>query len=351
MTSHFKFTIFCFLQFALMAMCRPATVCAQTIYVDAVHGKETGKGTSAKPFKSLEKAIAATNQFKGHEPVRVILSPGLYSFNSILKIKTAAPNSDLPYTIEAKYNPNDAGWDPSKMPVIQSLSDNNMSDEFSHAVGLLVLKNNVHIQGIKFVGDANPNVGYYYAIRRPDGKLNGISLSQCYFIGEKNSAAIQSALWISGPGIRTDHCIFYNCRNAFVLGGDISGFSLTYSIVYGAYEAALWYRGRGSDFTFSHNIITGCNYLMVHEQNNQPGYTVSDSYICGNNHYLGFYPPAQDSYTPVANTKIKEVNIHKSGKIQLVPVKLFGITKDNLELSSTSDGRETGAGIFIANHN
>ena len=44
--------------------------------------------------------------------------------------------------------------------------------------------------------------------------LNGLEVSQCYFIGEKNSTRLQSGLWTHGAGIHVDHCVFYGCRNA-----------------------------------------------------------------------------------------------------------------------------------------
>lgn len=337
-----------FIKTILLFLSVAGPIHAQTLFVDANKGKDNNRGTKDNPIKTLDRAVKIANSYDGQQPVKIVLFPGLYTLTHYLEIKTAQlSNDNVPYHIEALHMPDETGWTPAKMPIIQSIADNNMSDQFSHAVGLLILKNNVLIKGIKFLGDAHPNVEYYYAIRRQNKTLKGLTVSQCYFIGEKNSAPIQSAFWVNGPDIKVDHTIFYNCRNAFVLGGDINGFSLTYSIISGSYEAALWYRAKGLPFTFSHNIITNCNFLMVHERNNQPAYTFKDSYIVGNNHYIGDYPPAQDHYDPVKITRIKEVNVHKSGVIELQQPMLEGLPHDDLNLSSESAGKESLAGLFI----
>ena len=131
-----------------------------------------------------------------------------------------------------------------------------------------------------------------------------------------------------------------------VLIKGIKDFSITNSIIYGAYESAIWFGAKGAPFTFNHNVVTNCNFLMVHRENGQPNYTISDSYITGNDHYLGYYNEAQDHLFATPTTNIKEVNIGKTGKIVLVPVKTEGMPHNYLNLDPTSDGRSTMAGIF-----
>lgn len=332
---------------AMIIFCALTQVKAQTLYVDAVKGKDDGNGSITSPLKNLEKAIAITNTYSGHQVVHIKLAPGLYTITHMLNIKTALAKKDImPYTIEATIMPDDASWQPASMPIIQSVGGNNMNDEFNHCVALLILKDNVSIKGIKFIGNPNPAVNDYYPIRRIDESLSGLTVSQCYFIGEKNSAPIQSAFWTNGLNIKVEHCIFYNCKNALVLGHSINGFSLTYTIISGSYESAIWFGAKGAPFTFNHNVVTNCNFLMVHRENGQPNYTISDSYITGNDHYLGYYNEAQDHLFATPTTNIKEVNIGKTGKIVLVPVKTEGMPHNYLNLDTTSDGRSTMAGIF-----
>lgn len=323
----------------------------QTLYVDAQKGNNNAEGTVNDPLLSLDEAVLKTNSFKGDEPVTIKLNPGLYTVTHKLILKTAgsAANKE-PYTIEAVTLPDDKAWQPTNMPVILSTSGNNADYKFDHCEGMSVFQDNVNIIGLKFVGNPNTSVNYYYPIGRHDKTLSGLNVRQCLFIGEANSSAIQSAFWVAGQEIHVDHCIFHNSKIAFVLGGNISGFSLTHSIIDGAYNTAIWYGFDGTQpkFTFKNNIITNCYYVMVYPvENGQPAYTFKDSYITNNKNYLGNYPKAQDRFFAEPNKRIKEINIKKTGTIELVDVKDDGITKDNLNPTKNSAGQSTGAGLFL----
>jgi len=322
----------------------------QTLYIDAEKGKNNAKGTSSDPILTLDEAVAKTNSFTGNEQVTLKLGPGLYTLRHKLIIKTNSANKNQTYTIEAITMPDDKGWLPAAMPVIVSLSANNSAYEFPHCEGLLISKNNVTIRGLKFMGNPNTQVHYYYPIRREEKLYDGLNVSQCFFIGEANSAPIQSAFWTAGSGIHVDYCIFHNSKIAFVLGRNFKDFSLTHSIIDGAYNTAIWYGFDGTipKFTFKNNIVTNCNYVMVYPvEKGQPDFTFSDSYFTNDKNYLGNYPKAQDRFFAEPNKHINEVNIKRTGKITLVAVEDDGITKDNLNLTATSAGKSTGAGIFM----
>jgi len=325
-------------------------VSGQTLYVDAQKGKNNATGAINDPILTLEEAVAKTNSFTSSEPVTLKLGPGLYTLTHKLVIKTNSANKNQAYTIEAIAMPDDKAWQPTAMPVIVSLSGNNSTYEFPHCEGMLIAKNNVTIRGVKFMGNPNTQVHYYYPIRREDKAFDGLNVSQCFFIGEANSAPIQSALWTTGSGIHVDHCIFHNSKIAFVLGRNYKDFSLTHSIIDGAYNTAIWYGFDGTipKFIFKDNIVTNCYYLMVYPvEKGQPDFTFSDSYFINNKNYVGNYPKAQDRFFAEPNKHIKEVNIKRTGKISFVGVADDGITKDNLNLAATSAGKSTGAGIFI----
>jgi hypothetical protein len=93
--------------------------------------------------------------------------------------------------------------------------------------------------------------------RRGRDQDKNLTISQCYFIGEKNSSPVQGAIWAHGAGIHVDHCIFFGCRNALILIRSIEGFSLTNSIIVGAYEAAVWFGQFKSPVILRDNIVTG----------------------------------------------------------------------------------------------
>ncbi len=83
---------------------------------------------------------------------------------------------------------------------LQSVSGNNSDAQFKHSVGFLVAANNVKFLGIKFTGNANPGVNYYYPITKEDSLLKGLEVSQCYFAGDRYSAPIQGR----GMGARSE---------------------------------------------------------------------------------------------------------------------------------------------------
>lgn len=317
---------------------------AQTIFVDAVKGKDGAKGTLTDPFASLEKAIHLASGFTGKEPVAIRIYPGLYILQHQAEIKTSKIADDtVIYTIEAVIMPDDPDWQPVSMPVIQSVSPDNSTTQFPHAVGFLVAKSNVSFRGLKFLGNSNPSVRYYYPITREKETCKGLEISQCYFIGEKNSAPIQGAVWAHGAATKIDHCIFYECKNALLLFKSIRDFSITNSIISGAYEAAAWYWGTGNDFEFRNNIVTNCNYFWLRAPDTSPTYTFSSSIITDVNQYMGFW---EKGLVPAEKNNHIETNIKRSGKILLSEVKTEGLPKDYLNLLPESDGNELNAGIF-----
>jgi hypothetical protein len=318
---------------------------AQTLYVDAVNGKDVANGSVNDPLSSLEKAISIANGFTGSEQVTIKLAPGLYVVSHEMTIKTRKPVDDtVKFTVEAVVMPDDGDWQPNKMPVIQSVSPNNSTFAFTHSVGFLVAKNNVSFRGLKFVGNADPDVPYYYPITRENENLNGLEVSQCYFIGEKNSARLQSGLWTHGAGIHVDHCIFYNCRNAMVLIKSIRDLSITNSIIYGAYESAIYFGDSTAPFVFRNNIVTHCNFFWVRAANTQPAYAFSNSLITENDNYTGF---TGNELVPAPESNLTEENIQKTGKVILVEIKTERAQPhDYLNLAPGSAGRNLHAGIF-----
>jgi hypothetical protein len=327
----------------------PFNLSAQTLYVDGINGGDDAQGTSDAPLASLEKAISQANQFKGNEAITIKIAPGLYTVINPLLIRSGSSQAaTAKYTIEALVMPDDTSWTPAKMPVIQCVADSNRPGKLRHAsTAFRVERGQVAIKGLKFTGNPNPASQYYYTIERKDSTLTGLEISQCYFIGEKNSAPIQGGVIAQGAGISVDHCIFYGVKNAVMVFLGIKDFSLTHSIIYGAYEGAVWY-GYGPSsqmtFTFSNNIVTESNYFWVGYRGVHPNYKFSNSLISGNTFYMGFN---EAEIEPDLLNKPIERGIQKSGKVQLIEVKTKGIPQEYLNLSPSSAGRNLDAGIKL----
>jgi hypothetical protein len=329
---------------------------AQTLYVDAQKGRDDARGTLDAPLASLQEAVALAGDFSGNDPVTIKLAPGLYNLTTRLNIKTKnVGNTAATYTLEAAIMPNDTNWHPWLMPVIQSVSFNNDSKYFDHCAGVMADRANVCIRGLKFVGNANPAVEYYYPIVRDSLTLNNLDISQCYFIGDRNGDVVQGAIYAEGPGIHVDHCVFYGCKNAVLVFDHISDFAVTHTIIYDAYECAVWYGDGPFDvdalekpFNFSHNIVSHCHFLWASSKGRDHSYYRFDhSLICENENCYGMQNgnggvmplPAKETYT--------ENDIRKSGKVRLVEVQTEGLPQGYLNLAPGSDGKDIGAGIFL----
>jgi len=323
-------------------------VSAQSLFVDPLRGKANAPGSRELPLASLEEAVALANQFRGSEPVKIELAPGLYVLDKQVLIDSIPGGGTAPYIIEALVMPDDSGWRPEKMPVIQSVSANNKDyGKFDHCIGIQVERSHVQLRGLKFTGNSNPSVDYYYPIERHRPDLSGLDISQCYFIGDRNMSPIQGAVFAQGPEIHIDHSIFYGCKNAVLVFLGIDHFSLTHSIIYGAYEGAFWFGyGASADlpFTFSDNIVTNGNYFFVGYKGVHPTYTFRHSLISGNAHYLGFNG---DSLQVDRQNRPRELDIRKTGRVLLSEITAMGVPGDYLNLAPGSAGRDLDAGIFL----
>ncbi|MCF0068903.1 hypothetical protein LZD49_00380 [Dyadobacter sp. CY261] len=316
---------------------------AQNIFVDVQKGSDLNPGSQDAPLATLTKAMEHARVINKNENVTIKVLPGLYVLND--KVTIDKPNTEEAWlTIEAAIMPDDADWTPTQMPVIQSISSNNSTTQFPHAIGLLIATGHVSIRGLKFLGNPNPNVKYYYPINREDSTLTGLNVSQCYFIGEKNSAPIQGSIWAHGAATHVDHCIFFGIKNALLLFKGIKDFSLTYSIISGAYEAAVWYGPFNHPFIFQNNIVADSEYLWLRQENTFPKYEFSDCLFTGLKHYMGYY--AGNGAVPAERNGHTERNVGKTGKLLLSEVGVNGLPKDYLNPISGSEGTQLRAGIF-----
>ena len=322
---------------------------AQTLYVDAEKGNDRADGTLAHPVASLAKAVDLAKRSAHPAPVTIKIAPGLYTLTQGLKIEPRGPDDTLQYTFEAMIMPDDTNWLPVKMPVIQSQAENNSRFHFDHSIGFEVLRNNVAFKGLKLVGNPNPSVLFYYPIERDSNRLTNLEVSQCYFIGDRNSSPIQGALYVQGAGVHMDRCIVYGCKYGILIFEHIRDFALTHSILYGIYGAAVWYgdlHEADAPFVFHDNIVADCNYFWgnVHA-GDHPDFLFSNSLITGNEHYLG----GTDSVGLVpfdGDDHHRETGIRRSGTVLLKEITHKTVPRDYLHVAANSDGKDIPAGVL-----
>ncbi|WP_426792350.1 right-handed parallel beta-helix repeat-containing protein [Sphingobacterium sp. WOUb80] len=325
----------------ILCFCLIRSLTAQIIFVDPVHGDDLNSGTKDSPLKNLETAVVKANSLAVDSSATIKLFPGLY----LLHGKIILQRKEGGLLIEALTLPGEKDWDPYKMPVISSISDNNSTIQFPHSTGILVAMDDVQIKGLKFTGNANPAVRYYYPISKKDTVRTGLEISQCYFIGERNVAPIQGAIWVHGAGTHVDHCIFYECKNALLLFDHIKDFALTNSIIYGAYEAAVWFGPFVSEFTFKNNVISGCNFVWLRKESTYPKYVFQNSLFAGNKNFMGYYAK-NGLQVADRNEHVEKGIVQSAEKVNLKTVEQNGLFDGYLHLLDNTIGADLKSGIY-----
>ena len=129
-----------------------------------------------------------------------------------------------------------------------------------------------------------------------------------------------------------------------VLINGIKELSITNSIIYGAYESAIWFGASEAPFVFRNNIVTHCNFFWVRPKDTQPLYTFSNSLITENDNYMGYI---SGDLIPASKSNLKEIDIRKQGEVKLLEIKTERDQPHNyLNLVPGSDGNDLHAGIF-----
>ena len=325
------------------SICLFTSVNAQVFYVDSQIGDDLNAGNVDKPLKSIQKAVTVANQLTGNGDITIKIMPGLYLLDSRIDINPVRVlDENSKFRIEAAILPGDSLWNPLKMPVIESISANNSKTQFNHSVGFLVSSNFVEFRGIKFLGNANPLVKYYYPITRENPSLKNLVVSQCIFVGDKNSAAIQGGVWAHGIDININHNVFYQCRNAILLFKNIENSIVSNNIIYDAYESAFW-MGDDKNLKFENNIISNCNYFWIGDPNSKIEYKISNSIISENTNYRGIWGGEN---LLKSKRKFIETNIDKKEKISLIERINEKIPKSHLHIIPKSKALNLQAAIF-----
>ncbi len=331
---------------------------AHQFFVNPVTGHDSNIGDSVHPYKTIKKAIESVDNIEICGSVTINLFQGLYILNDTLLIKSNHSfSADHRLCIKAVYIPGDSLWTPDKTPVIQSVAYDNASLYFSHCVGIQVGVSHVSIKGLKFLGNSNLQVKFYYPISREYYELVDLEISQCYFIGEKFGMPIQGAIYSGGLDLNVDHCIFYNCKNAYLhfafqnaikTTENSKGSSLTHSIIFGAYETAIWTGDPVQSFTFCNNVISDCKRFWVKYDTDKASYLLENSVVSNCDYFVNIQSIYQSfkGIKPNKDALVKENNIIKKGKVQLYTKFDERLPVNYLHLTENSVGNKLNAGVF-----
>lgn len=332
---------------------------AQTIYVDFNKGDDKNNGTIKSPVRTLDKAseLVSKNELTGSTTIKV--APGIYNLTDKIVFNKDRYSEKERLIIEAAVLPDDTSWSPEKMPVIISTSEASENFGFECSIGINIEVNHATIRGLKFLGNPNPDVYYYYPVGRSGKDLTDLEVTQCLFVGEKDAMPIQSGILAHGNQIKVTHCVFYNCRNSVVFyfanedrNIERYGSEMSYCIVDGAYESGIWTASPDKDYKFSHNIITNCKYAWVHNIDNKTKYTIEDCIITNNENYITSLNGKIWEFAP-SDIIYTEINVIKKGEILLQKKTEDGFVmpKDYLHVAKGKFGGELNAGLFFGDRN
>jgi hypothetical protein len=319
----------------------------QAVYVDSENGDDSNPGTEAAPFYSIHKAaeIIKSNSNSIYE---VKINPGIYVLDSFVSISTEKDMTGRRIVFEANILPDDASWDPLKMPVVVNKSQEGKIPGFSDMAGFLIDESHVTIRGIKFLGHFYPNT-YYYPITRINKEKVDLLVQQCMFVGDENASRIQVGVIAHSDSIRVDHCVFYNADNGVVfwlagVAGTKTGNSFTNSIIIGGFSA-IWTSDADTDLIFKNNIVSDCEYAWIKNYYNGTIYSIDTCEIVNNQHYQGVWRPegvGPEAFTIIENNVIKEGEI----SLRLIDNLDNPIPTDYLHIIPGTLGDGLEAGLF-----
>jgi hypothetical protein len=325
---------------------------AETIYVDARSGSDKNSGAKDNPVRTVCLAAELVNSGIEPGPTTVKIAPGIYSLSESVEF-----NSKRPYTeterlvIEADVLPDDPQWAPALMPIILSVEDPRRQeslDELTATYGLKIGISHVTIRGLKFMG--NPlSQNWHCCISRIGDDLEDLLVTQCMFVGDRNTMDIYCAALATGDRFVVEHCVFFNCHACTVFWDgpqDIAGkgCSMRYCIVDGAYIAGVWTCQTAEDFEFHHNIVTRGEYFWMRKgTDGTRKYCVRDCIVTNNKNYSGYGVESGPTGLTGDEVTYEEKNVIKQGTVVLEKDRKAG---NYLHPAAGSLGSDLGAGLF-----
>lgn len=349
----------------LLALILNCAVSAQIndIYINPDSGKDQNPGTREQPIRSLFEAAKRVNQSNGTGAITIYLSEGIYGLDATVTFHPANWHfsKEQRLTIRAAVLPDDAEWNPGKMPVIVStmplnFKPNGRNDPLGGtSYGIQIETSHVTIQGLRVLGTpvherpAEGLVRRNYPIVREGRNLDDLRITQCLFVGDIVAIPNHLAILASGQGVVVDHCVFYRCKDAIVFWFSETparNCEVHHNLFVGNYGANVWTWSAAEDMKFYNNVIGNTNVVWILNRDEKNSFTLSNSLIAGYKELVnkGGGPAGFGEKADPAKLKYgKDVVINKEGvlKIEEDPSK-----RNFLHLIPGTAGSDLGAGLF-----
>jgi len=336
---------------------------AREFYVNDNNGNDQNSGTKEQPFKTLNKAADLVNLANGKGAITIYITEGIYGLDATATFHPVNWHftKEERLIIRAEVLPDDASWDPGRMPVIVStmpldFKPNGNNDPLGGtSYGIQIETDHVTIQGLRVLGTPvheRPKHGMVrrnYPIVREGLNLEDLRVTQCLFIGDKHAIPNHVAILASGQGVVVDHCIFYQCKDAIVLWHSDEpsrNCEIHHNLFLGNYGANVWSWSAAEDLKFYNNIVTDTNVFWILNRDEKTSFTLSNSLIAGYNELVnkGGGPAGLGEKADPAKLKFgKDVMLKKEGNLQIEedPIK-----RNYLHIVSGTTGADLKAGLF-----
>jgi hypothetical protein len=324
---------------------------AEMLYVDSISGSDKNPGTEDKPLRTLGQAAAMANSKAEPGPTTIKIAPGIYNIDKCVAFENSRPYTEKErLVIEATISPDDPNWKPAMMPVVLSTEDPRQPrrlDRHTETYSLKIKISHVTVRGLKFCGNPLAN-NWHACVERVGESLDDLLVTQCMFVGDKDTFDIYSAALATGDRFVVDHCIFVNCHACVVFWDGLEGIpgkgcSMRYCIVDGAYISGVWTCQTAEDFEFHHNIVTRSEYLWMRKGGDRQKYRLHDCILANNNYYSGYGVASGPTGQTGPEITYEEKNVIKEGEVTLLKDKR---ARKYLHVAEGTFGSELGAGLF-----
>lgn len=334
------------------------------IYLNPELGTDSNEGTKESPLKTLLEAARRVNGANGKGAITLYLEEGIYGLDATVTFHPVNWHftKDERLTIRAEVLPDDADWNPARMPVIVSTMPLNFKPYGNEdplkgtSYGIQIETSHVTIQGLRVLGTPvheQPDKGAVrrnYPIAREGRHLDDLRITQCLFIGDRHAIPNHVAVLASGHGVVVDHCVFYNVKDAVVFWNSdrpAERCQMHHNLVVGNYGAAVWAWSPAEDFQYYNNVVANANVFWVLDKDAKTTYKISNSMVLGYNELVNKGGGPADFGVKADPNKLKlgkDVIIKKNATVEVVEDQT---QRNYLHLKPGTLGSNLGAGLFI----
>ncbi len=328
-----------------------SNVFAETLYIDSGNGSDANPGTEEKPLRTINQAAILVNSRIEPGPTTIKIATGLYNLDKCVLFENKRPYTEKErLTIEAYILPDDPQWKQEMMPIILSTEDPRKPDKpgvLTETYSIKIKISHVTIRGLKFLGNPLSN-NWHCCVERVGENLDDLLVTQCMFVGDRDTSDIYCAALATGDRFVVDHCIFDKCNACVVFWDGTAGIagkgcSMKYCIVNGAYISGVWTCQTAEDFEFLHNIVNGSEYFWMRKPGDEQKYRLHDCIVTNNRYYSGYGVASGPTGQAGPEIIYEEENIAKKGEVTLVKDTK---ARNYLHVADGTFGCDLSAGLF-----